>query len=237
MVCLSTLALGCAEPVDAVTLSVSVVEYRGGGENDPGIALQDARVCETDADNCVRTDARGRATLSLPGHSEVSYTVEKEGYDRVLQPDVTDADFLDDVKVSLWPDELAKDWYEMAGSRYPLTSSGDVHILIRPPTPGATVDLVDASGDRYYAEVWGSPNPELEATTAVGNAGFVGIAPGEFQVELGGTARVCVPLLSWPANTANRIRFPVRAGYLTIVSVSCIGREGDPLTVLRSETR
>jgi hypothetical protein len=221
MVCLSALAFGCAEPVDAVTVSVSVTEYRGGGPYDPGIALEDAMVCETDADNCVRTNAQGRAMLSLPGHSEVSYTVEKEGYERALRVDVTDAGFLDDVKTILWPDELAKDWYEQTGSRYPLTSTGDVHIRIGPPTPGATVELVDASGDRWYSEVWGSPNPDLEATTEVGFAGFVGIAPGEFQIEFGGWAQVCAAELAWPANAPNRIRFPVRAGYLTYVSVRC----------------
>jgi len=178
-------------------------------------------VCQTDTDNCVKTNALGRATLSLPGQSEISYTIEKEGYDRVLKPDVTDVDFLDDVKVALWPDELAKDWYEMAGSRYPLTNTGDVNIGILPTAPYATVDLVDASGERYYAEQWGSPNPELEATTMTGNAGFVGIAPGEFQIELGGWAQVCTPLLSWPGDKPNRIRFPVRAGYLTEMNVLC----------------
>jgi hypothetical protein len=78
-----------------------------------------------------------------------------------------------------------------------------------------TYDLVDATPDGYYQDEAGIPTPDLTATTSDGRGGFVEVSAGEHEVEFGGTATTCTLGFGWPADAANRIRVPIRVGYIT----------------------
>ena len=135
--------------------------------------------------------------------------------------DRTDARFVGSRKLFLWRNERIKGWYEVLGSQYPPTITGSVFLTVNPRNPGATLDLVDASGTAFYEEEFGVPSLELEATTDAGTAGFVDVPPGDFNIQFGGWAQDCTPILGWPGNAENRIGFPIRAGFLTILTVFC----------------
>jgi len=72
---------------------------------------------------------------------------------------------------------------------------------------------------------------DLEAATAVAQShllpfasgGFTEVTPGEREFEFGGTAGDCDRISwAWPVEgEPNRIRLPVRAGYLTYGSIVC----------------
>jgi hypothetical protein len=217
---LPLLVLGCDSVTEGVSLSLAVNDGIEPGV--PAVPLEGATICETGTANCVITDAQGRATLLLPPDEEISYTVEKDGYERTLFVDVTDGAFLSEQTRTLWPDELVAEWYEALRSQYPPTDLGTVFVTVnRPPFPGATFDLLDATGKAFYEEEFFRPRLDLEATTEASTGGFVEVPPGEREVALGGTAQGCTVVEGWPGSQPNRIRLPVVAGVLTAVVVAC----------------
>jgi hypothetical protein len=183
--------------------------------------LEGAEVCETDTTNCVISDAGGLARLELPVNQEVSFVIKKDEYEPTLEVDVTDRDYGSsrDTHV-VWPDELQAPWYESAMVEYPQAGVGTVWVSLVPPLSGATFELIGAEGKAFYAAE-GGPSFDLTATTSKGWGGFLEVSPGEFQIELGGTASDCKPWRAWPGDSENRIRFLVRDGAATSLTVDC----------------
>ena len=212
------LAVGCNEVEATRPVSVTVEVLA------EATALQGVAVCDTDEPYCVTTDASGKATLELPANEPISYTLEKYGYEAKLFADVTDGAFGSVRQHSLWTDERAADWYETVEGQYPLSGVGTVHVSLQPPFEGATFDLEGATGTAFYDEIKGdtwASSVDLAATTSEGSGGFLSVGPGEFQIEFGGTASRCVSDQAWPGGAENRIGFPVREGFITVLTVKC----------------
>jgi len=109
--------------------------------------------------------------------------------------------------------------------------------LLRWPSPHAGVTFkpvgstIDAVGKRFYFDAATEQySVDLEATTAfiglwdfvLAEGGFAEVAAGEQQFEFGGTAGDCLrPSWGWPGDAPNRIRVPVRDGYVTYGSIVC----------------
>jgi len=208
----------CVDVVPEAAVLVQVAE--GDGEKAVAV-LEGVEVCQADTENCVETDSNGEATLLLPAGEEVSYTVTKKGYEPQLWVDVTDEGYVANPRPNLWRNELTADWYRTMMSQYPLIGGA---VFLDVGFEGATFELVDATGKAFYL-VSDDDNfqasLELDATTSNGAGGFLEVAPGEFQIEIGGTASGCVPGRAWPGDSESRIRFPVRAGYLTSLHAIC----------------
>ena len=192
--------------------------------------LEGVEICETETTNCVLTDDNGHATLQLPTEPEFSYTVTKEDYESLLIADIIDPDY--DASPTYWlvGDEATTDWMEALDSHYPMMGTGSVTVFVG--FEGATFDLVTATGEAFYEEEEervvtprlhcdDAPDPCLETTTPWGTGGFVELAPGEFQIEVGGTADGCIAGEAWPGDGVNRIRVPIREGYFTLANFIC----------------
>jgi len=218
-------------------------------ESDPsGVPrlLEGVEICEVDTDNCVTTDEFGRADLDMPADQEVMITMEKDGYGPRLIPDVSDETWGPSGGTDTGPagwrmytDAQLATIAERLGTTYPW-QGGMVGLLWLsiPQAPHAGVifapvgSTIDAVGERfYYDSATEQYSLDLEATTAVvaghllplAEGGFTEVTPGEQQFELGGTAGDCTrPSWGWPVEGApNRIRVPVRDGYITYGSVIC----------------
>jgi hypothetical protein len=230
--------VGCVEvePPSSVTGLMRVVEYQGEDNdvppietNNPGLpALEGVEVCENNTTNCDRTNADGQATLQLPINEEVSYTLTKDAYTPTLQAEVTDPGDVGtgttqtiSPKVTMWSEELRSNWFESLLSPYPQRGTGTIYVFMNPAIEGATFELIGATGEAFYEAALDDPRLDLEATTSMGTGGFVEVGPGEFQIELGGTATRCLPIRAWPGDARNRIRVPVEAGHFTVASVAC----------------
>jgi hypothetical protein len=79
----------------------------------------------------------------------------------------------------------------------------------------------DDYGIPYYSEgaVWVSLEPD--STTDLGTGGFLEVAPGQVEIEIGGMATRCELGWGWPGSATNTIRVPVQEGHITHASVSC----------------
>jgi hypothetical protein len=185
-----------------------------------GVLLEGVQVCEAGTDNCVMTEANGEATLMVPVDQEISYTLTKEGYASWLRADVVPADGLT-YRLGMWTEQTATNQHEGVGASYPMRGTGSIWMQVVPNAIGATFDLVDATGEPFYAAPGGGWVPLYTATTTWGWGGFTEVTPGEYQVEVGGEVEKCVPNEAWPGNDQKRIRIPVREGYITLASASC----------------
>ena len=196
----------------------------------PGIAvpLDGVELCETGTAKCVTTDANGEATLYLPA-GERSFTQTKEGYGSYLVPLVVPEDGLEHSS-GMGSDATLESLYEDVMSPYPLEDMGRISIGIA--FAGATFDLFDATAGElaaktFYVEEGPTGQPiwrlDLAATITDQGGGFLDVSPGEYQVRFGGTAEECIPgPTGWPGvYLLNSVRFPVRAGHVTQVTVSC----------------
>jgi len=190
-------------------------------EQGPRTPLEDAEVCEVGTSNCVFTDATGNAVLRLPANLETSYTVEKAGHGPFLIGEVIPEGGQQYNLTMATLGHLA-DQFDRVMSPYPMRDTGTVILQVDPAFGGATFELDDATGKPFYHDEEGRRDPNLTETTSYGFGGFVEVSPGEeFQVNLGGTANDCVPLIGWPGNDENSVRFPIREGYVTVVTMSC----------------
>jgi len=216
--------VGCNEvttPPDTAPLTVSVSTWLPQQSVFEGPALEGVEVCETDTTHCVVTNANGGATLWLLVGKEISYTLKKEGYASMLHADVIPPDGVT-ARIGLSTHQSWADAYERVMSPYPMVGTGAIGFFIRPSGfAGATFDLVEATGKGFYVDEEGNWNPDLTETASNGVGGFLEVARGEFQIEVGGTAQGCVPDWGWPSDTKNSVRFPVQAGYVTVARVTC----------------
>jgi hypothetical protein len=213
-------------PEPSVSMTVRVAETHREGEEVDHTKLEGAEICLTHTNECELSDSSGNAILELPVDEEISYTVTKDGYEARLRVDVTDESFAARPLFNMWNDELTADWYDTLMSSYPFTNEGSVFIRVMPRSAdgvraGVTFDLKRASAPRFYMIDEFTGNVDAEATTEFGTGGFVEVPPGEYEIEIGGTASACAPGLAWPSDKENRIRFPVRAGYETELTVVC----------------
>jgi len=217
----SVVVLSCAPPAFDGSALLQVTGKESKGAAWPWPPLEGAEACETDTTNCVVTDENGEATLNLQPNEEVSFSVTKDGYEPKLKVDETDEDFHSSQGVNLERDELVEARYESVMSEYPPTGVGTVRVGLEPAIEGATCELIGATGKAFYVDEEGQWSLDLEATTSSGKCGFLEVPPGEFQIEIGGAGSGCVPKQAWPRDAEDSIRFLVRDGYLTALSVGC----------------
>ena len=212
-------SVGCDCPggCDPVTMFFETVER----EEDFGVGavLEGVRICEVGTQNCATSNEEGKATLELPGCEDVAWTFEKEGYGGLAGADVTD-DTLDAGPFTwgLLPNELAEVWSDELETTYPWT--GTFHRAV-PGRVGATYELVDEAAKTFYMDEAGRPSLDLTATTSRGNGGFVDLAPGEIEVEFGGTATDCVASIAWTSSRPNTMRVPILDGFVMVGSMRC----------------
>lgn len=223
------LLISCNDVSDpGVPAYVTVLELPG--VEGPLPPLAGVEICETDTTNCVVTDANGEATLWLPSHQAVSFTVEKEGYLSYLEADMTDAAYL---RPLFWMirDDVTKPWWDALESPYPMMGTGAVGVGLNPAREGVSFRLLNATGKPFYNDrpdcsgCNNNPSLDLTETTSQGGGGFVEVPPladeVEIEIRVGETGAQCTPLRAWPGKGANRIRLPVRAGYFTGSTVRC----------------
>jgi len=193
-----------------------------------GPRLEGVEACETDTSNCVTTDADGKAQLMLPANQEASYIVSLDGRMPWMGAEVPN-----DVSVflrpgyAMWSDEDVETFAETNMIPYPLTG-GAVLLHMNPTrTEGVTFTLVDDAGAlAYYADEDGFFRFDLAATTVNGFGGFFEVAPGDRQIEFGGTATNCTEAFGWPGDAPNRVKVPVRVGHITLASMNCDVQQG-----------
>lgn len=216
----------------SVTLRFFVQESIADG---PNRSLAGVEVCEADTSNCITTEESGFVELDLPAEQEVIYTIEKEGYAPWIVGDVTDENFRGQTW-EMFPREQLRPIAERLDTPYPW-EGGIVAVAALPiddasgSLAGVTYELVEANGKGFYFdEDTRLYTQELDATTLVNQqsllplsmGGFAEVAPGMVQVEYGGAVTDC-PRLSFglPGDGPNRIRMPVRDGYITYASMHC----------------
>jgi hypothetical protein len=212
--------------------------YRFYITDSSGVALEGVRVCQADTDHCATTDDLGQVSLDLPANRAVMITKEKEGYGSLLQSDLSDEDFGPvgggTGHTTLYTDAELEAIADQLQTTYPWPQ-GMVGLVRWPPISGVTFtpvgSTVDAVGDSFYYDgESGEYRLDLEATTAfytssnlpLGQGGFVDVTPGVHEFEFGGTAGDCARTgWAWPGDAPNRIRAPVRAGFMTYASIIC----------------
>lgn len=209
---------GCGSGSGTTPVTVRVTEYVSLADLER--PMPGAEVCETDTDNCVMTDAEGMASIELPSDAEVSYTISKEGFASYLLSDVNTGQ----LKHWTWmfPEEEVTRLAGLVGTMFPGT--GDGLIIIRAFTdPGVMFDLVGEPNEPFYFVDGDTPSREIDATTVDRRGGFTDVAPGEYQIDVTGAPGPCKPFVVWPGDQDDRYKVPVKAGYISWVSVSCEG--------------
>ena len=209
---------------DMVMLSVSVTEAQSLVPAGP--AFEGVELCETDTTNCATTDADGLASIMVPAGKEISYTLEKDGYMPYLVADVTDETLFDVTGPwAMYSDDLTTEMFEALGIVSPTGGQVGLRAVSGGLVNGiadATFDLVDEAATPFYnAEGNWAPSFDLTATTSIGQGGFAEQSAGEYQVAFGGTATNCSPQIAWPGDAPNRIKIPVKVGYMTFSTMDC----------------
>jgi len=211
--------VGCAEVTEGPeTVQFHVVLKDWFDVEEPPV--EGAEMCQ-DTANCATTDAGGNVILTLPANERVSWTFMKDGYGSTLSGDVTDATF--DASRGLWmsSDEWFTKEFTRLDTPYAPRGTGAVFIAMFPPFAGVTFGNVDATGETFYFDEEMRMQLGLDATTSSGWGGFIEVGAGELQVEIGGTGVGCSPGTAWPGDEPDRIRVPVREGYITYASILC----------------
>jgi hypothetical protein len=188
--------------------------------------LQDVQLCQTDTAICALSNNEGQVSIELPIGVETSVTLKKDGYASNLVPVVIPSQQGLQETFTMGTDREMVAQFGRLGFKYPmLGGTGAVAVWVFPSIAGATFELVNATGNAYYVhESWEwRPPPDLTATTYRGGGGFVEVPPGDaFLVNLGGTAAGCGDATwGWLGEDPDSFRFPVREGYITVVSVRC----------------
>lgn len=224
LVCAGALSLllvvGCAEVESPPPRTfVRVVEYQGSMT--PATPLEGVEVCQSDTTNCVLSDDNGEAPLELLPEQEIFLTASKEGYLSLLEVVVPGSVYENPVFIMLSDEDAARDFQALM-SPYPQMGTGSVTVILNPtPFEGATFELIGETGKAFYEEEDGTSRLDLEATPPSGKGGFVEVAPGEVQIEVGGTANGCVPARAWPGDEEDWIRVPIREGHWTTAGAVC----------------
>jgi hypothetical protein len=222
---------GCGEssnenaPAGTVGFELEVIAFEPGEDD---VTVSGAEVCVADTSNCGTTDADGLVELTLPANSEVTLTVTADGYSPVVSPQLTTDVDSAEIRTALLTESVASLLAGVLGTPYPFEGVGAIAIsVLTPPItandngiPGVTCVLDNEA--TYYLDENGFPSFDLTATARPdGVCGYVEMAPGEYEVSLGGTASNCVPVSAWPGSGADSIRVPVRAGSFTQAFVVC----------------
>ncbi len=223
-------AVGCSDSDDdgtaTVTVSLRVIQFEPGGA-DTGIP--DVEVCVSDLPDCDTTDEDGFVTLEVPANEELAFEAVGEGFVSTLQPQTTTDQNLSGIVIPMLTVDLFAAFSLVVGVPYPPDGVGVVGIsaLVAPTSDpdngiaGITF-TTDTNGIPYYLDENEVPSLTLtETTVPSGAGGLLEVAPGEVEVELGGTASNCVLASAWPGANASSIRFPIEAGFLTQVFVTC----------------
>jgi len=181
----------------------------------------DVEICDTGTTNCVQTDDIGAATLEgMPVDQEVSSTLDKDGLASYLDSYIVSATgFV--VVHGMATEQRLTDQFERMMSPYPMVGTGmifvDTGTLV-----GATFKLVGTDGKAFYRDADGNFDPDLTATTAFGGGGFLEVSsPGEYEVEIGGTADNCVIIRGWSGDSDNTVKLPIQEGYMSTAIVAC----------------
>ncbi len=207
---------GCGSGVSTDPVQVRVTEYVT--LSDLQGPLPGAEVCETDTDNCLITDEEGRVIIDLPSDTEVSYTITKEGFGSYLISDVNDGRL--DHRFIMYSDEELARQAPLMGTTYPWTNTG-IMLLRVYSEPGVVFDLIGQANEPFYFSDGDTPSTELDATTADGRGGFTDLAEGEYQVEFVDPQVLCRPFTAWPGDMDNRVKVPVKPGYISWASMAC----------------
>jgi len=207
---------GCGSSESTDPVNVLVTEYVTLSDLEG--PLPGAEVCRADTDDCVVTDEEGRALIELPSDSEVSYTITKEGYGSYLISDVNNGR-LDHRFIMYGDEELARQ-APLMGTTYPWTNTGFMLLRVY-SEPGVVFDLIGQANEPFYFSDGDTPSTDLDATTADGRGGFTDLAEGDYQVEFVDPQVLCRPFTAWPGDMDNRVRVPVKAGYISWASMSC----------------
>ncbi|MGB8332367.1 MAG: hypothetical protein WCE62_19745 [Polyangiales bacterium] len=225
----TVVVLGCgnSESDKTVTLDLTVVEFDPGSDEDT--PFEGAEVCVADTSNCATSDADGIVQLEIPANAELELLVTAEGYTPTLTPQTTSDQDITTQLTPLLSDQTATLLAGVLNTPYPLGDNGlaAISVLTAPvtasnngiagvtltPDPGATV---------FYLDENEFPTRDLSATTAPSGAGgLIEVAPGTWELDLGGTASNCVIVAGWPGSTDSSVRLPVRAGFVTQGFVTC----------------
>jgi len=217
---------GCTE----VTTPNTVQLVRTIVDEFSGELIEGAVMCQAEADNCGTTDANGRVTLEVPANEKLSRTLEKDGYASTLIGGVFPGLLGEVGTTTMFPDTYLVEQSNRVETGYPPTDTGIIFVFLFVTFPGATFDLLDATGKRYYSdEEW---DWSLDLTETVsrpptpiainhGDGGFVEVPSGDVQIEMGGTAERCTPFSGWPGDQINRVRQPVKEGFVTYAVIVC----------------
>ena len=200
----------------AVTILASSWEPEQGATG----LLEGVQLCETGTSNCVMTDAGGIGKLQLPVDQETSFTVEKEGYASYLVPKIIPAEGAVLAK-AMATDARIEDMCGRLTTAYPMEGTGAIFVQLDDSVAGATFNLLGTIGKAFYRDEEMNWSLDLTATTSDGGGGFVEVSPGEYQIEIGGTAQNCVLIRGWPGDSENSVRVPVREGYLSTARLTC----------------
>lgn len=208
----------CVEvEADRAPLGIRVTTWPGAT-----VPMEGVEICETDTSNCTLTDFQGLARLYLPVDEEISFTLIRDGYQSELQPYVVSS-VETTLGLNLGTEKRIQDQFEIAMASYPPRDTGMMVISTVPPCDGATVEVFGSAGKGRVLYIGASSawDLDLEATSAAGIASVIDLVPGEYRVEMRGSAGNCFPLTGWPSPFENSVRLPVKAGFFTDVRVGC----------------
>lgn len=201
---------------ELVSLRVSINSFEPPGPSD---AVEGRSICELETDNCVVTDAEGFATLEGSA-GEIALSMDGAGVAPYIYTYILRAGGPPLVLFSATESRL-EEMFGLVMSPYPMEGTGAIWVSALPE--GAMLTLLGATGKAFYAEddaKW-SWSSDLSAVTARGGGGFVEVPPGDYQVEVSGTSKNCLPARGWPGDSENTIRMLVREGYLSATQMQC----------------
>lgn len=187
-----------------------------GGNIGAAVGVQ---ICQTYTTNCVETGDLGSAFLEVPVDQEVSATMDKDGFNRVLNSFVV-PEGGSGFSLGLATEQRIKDQCGLMESPYPMDGTGMIYIDTG-TLVGVTLELIGTTGKRFYRDLDANFDPDLTATTAYGGGGFLEVIPGEYVVEIGGTAENCVIRKGWPGAADNTVKLPVQEHYMSTAVVAC----------------
>ena len=182
-------------------------------------ALPGVEICEMDTDNCVTTNDQGNAVIELPAEQEAAITLAKEGYASYLDSHIIPATGGTEAAVLATYERLDA-MHELVDSPYPMEGTGTLYVEALDAYVGATLALVgDATGKQWYRDENTDWDTDLTATTSGGGGGFSELAPGTVQVDIGDAS--CTVIRGWPGDADNRLKLPIREGFLSRTDVRC----------------
>jgi hypothetical protein len=187
--------------------------------------LEDVDFCHVGTDYCVTSDSEGMVTLLLPTGEEVAFTMVKEGYLKYMSAVVVPEEPMQR-HIGIATEERGAYLHDLLMSPYPMEGTGDILIahVGGGAFPGATLELVGATGKGYYYNEEGDWDSDLTATTSYpfpAWGGFTEVSPGEVEITWGGTAEDCILSRGWLSDTENTMRLPVMAGFVSLQDVIC----------------